>query len=643
MSGPAQAEAHGGAPASGGRDPRQFAGLALGALGVVYGDIGTSPLYALRECVNTGPGGHGVPPTPENVLGLLSLVLWALLVAVTGKYLGFVLRADNQGEGGILALFALVEQMTRSGRNHAVSALLLLGLFGAGLLVGDGVITPVVSVFGAVEGLEVVTPALEPLVVPITCAILIALFAVQRSGTGRIGRAFGPVMAAWFLALAVAGLNALRLEPGVLAAVNPLWALRFMAENGAVGFLLLGSVVLVITGAEALYADLGHFGRAPIRAAWLAVALPALLLNYFGQGAALLRDPSVATNPFYALAPGWTLYPMLALATAAAVIASQALISGVFSLTRQAVQLGLWPRARIVHTSAAEEGQIYVPEVNWALLVACLVLALEFGGSSALAAAYGVSVTGTMVITSLLFAVVARVRFGWSLATTGLMLAAFLAIDLSFFAANLAKLFHGGWLPLLMGAAVFTIMTTWRTGRMALANSREMRSLPLDLFLADVAATRPLRVPGTAVVMSGSSDGAPVVLLHHFKHNRTLHARIVLFNVATDRRPRVHAPERVKFVDLGAGFFRVDARVGFMQDPDVPGLLREARAQGLEIDLEQASYFLGRESLLTNGPARLARWRKALFAFLSRNARPATQFFGLPPNRVVELGAQVEL
>jgi KUP system potassium uptake protein len=639
MSGPNEGDA----PPSGARDPKQFTGLALGALGVVYGDIGTSPLYALRECVNTGPGGHGVPPTPENVLGLLSLVLWALLVAVTGKYLWFVLRADNHGEGGILALFALVEEMTRGARTRAVNALLLLGLFGAGLLVGDGVITPVVSVFGAVEGLEVVAPALEPLIVPLTCAILIALFAVQRSGTERIGRAFGPVMAAWFAALAVAGVWSLASEPRVLAAVNPIWAVRFLAETGREGFLLLGSVVLVITGAEALYADLGHFGRAPIRAAWLTIALPALVLNYFGQGAALLRDPAAAANPFYALAPGWTLYPMLALATAAAVIASQALISGVFSLTRQAVLLGLWPRARIVHTSADEAGQIYVPEVNWALLVACLIIALQFRGSSALAAAYGVSVTGTMVITSLLFALVARARFGWSLPATVALLVAFLAIDLSFFAANVAKLFHGGWLPLLIGAAVFTIMTTWRTGRAALASSREMKSLPLGAFLADVGATRPLRVPGTAVVMSGTPDGVPVVLLHHFKHNRTLHERVVLLSVATDRQPRVQAPDRVTLEDLGHGFFRVNARVGFMQDPDVPSLLREAQPLGLEIEPGQASYFLGRESLLTNGPAPLARWRKALFAFLSRNARPATQYFGLPPNRVVELGAQVEL
>lgn len=639
MSGPNEGDA----PHSGARDPKQLAGLALGALGVVYGDIGTSPLYALRECVNTGPGGHGVAPTPENVLGLLSLVFWALLVAVTGKYLWFVLRADNHGEGGILALFALVEEMTRSARTRSVNVLLLLGLFGAGLLVGDGVITPVVSVFGAVEGLGVVAPALEALIVPLTCAILIGLFAVQRSGTERIGRAFGPVMAAWFAALAISGVWSLVSEPHVLAAVNPLWAVRFLAATGAEGFLLLGSVVLVITGAEALYADLGHFGRVPIRAAWLTIALPALLLNYFGQGAALLRDPAAAANPFYALAPGWTLYPMLALATAAAVIASQALISGVFSLTRQAVQLGFWPRARIVHTSADEAGQIYVPEVNWALLVACLIIALQFRGSSALAAAYGVSVTGTMVITSLLFALVARVRFGWSLPATIGLLVAFLAIDLSFFAANLAKLFHGGWLPLLVGAAVFTIMTTWRTGRAALASSREMKSLPLGAFLADVGATRPLRVPGTAVVMSGTPDGVPVVLLHHFKHNRTLHERVVLFSVTTDRQPRVQAPDRVTLEDLGHGFFRVNARVGFMQDPDVPSLLREARPLGLEIEPGQASYFLGRESLLTNGPAPLARWRKALFAFLSRNARPATQFFGLPPNRVVELGAQVEL
>ena len=639
MSGPQQnGPAH--APA---RSSKERSALALGALGVVYGDIGTSPLYALRECVNTGPGGHGVPPTPENVLGLLSLVFWALALVVTLKYLWFVLRADNQGEGGILALFALVEGGSGRQRSRGVGALLLLGIFGAGLLVGDGVITPVVSVFGAVEGLEVLEPSLETLIVPITLAILVGLFAVQRFGTGRIGRAFGPVMALWFLALSVTGVVAIWREPSVLAAISPFWAIRFLHDAGFAGFLLLGSVVLVITGAEALYADLGHFGREPIRRAWLVAVLPALLLNYFGQGAALLRDPSAAANPFYALTPGWTLYPMLALATAAAVIASQALISGVFSMTRQAVQLGYWPRTRIVHTSADEAGQIYVPGVNWALMIACVCIALAFEGSSKLAAAYGVSVTGTMIITSVLFAYVAHRRFGWHPAATIALLALFLAMDASLFAANLAKLTHGGWLPLVIGGVFFVLMTTWRAGRDALGGSREMRSLPLDVFLADVAATKPIRVPGTAVVLSGTPEGVPVVLLHHFKHNRMLHERIVLLNVETDRRPRVPAPERVGAEELGHGFFRVRARVGFMQDANVPALLEQARAFGLEIDPAQVSYFLGRESLLTTGPAKLARWRKSLFALMSRNARPATQFFGLPPNRVVELGAQVEL
>jgi KUP system potassium uptake protein len=542
----------------------------------------------------------------------------------------------------VLALFALVEGK-HGPRSRGVSVLLLLGIFGAGLLVGDGVITPVVSVFGALEGIEVVAPALAPAIVPATVAILILLFVAQRRGTAQIGRAFGPVMALWFSALAVAGIASIWQEPRVLVAANPLWAARFLVHSGATGFLLLGSVVLVITGAEALYADLGHFGRAPIRAAWLGVVLPALLLNYFGQGAMLLRDPSAASSPFYALTPGWTLYPMLALATAAAVIASQALISGVFSLTRQAVQLGYWPRTRIIHTSASTAGQIYVPEVNWALLAACVWLAISFRGSSQLAAAYGVSVTGTMVITSLLFAHIARTRFGWSPAAVAGLLALFLALDLAFFSANVVKIAHGGWLPLAIGAAVFAVMTTWRSGRDALANAREMRSLPLDLFLADVAATKPARVAGTAVVMSGTPEGVPVVLLHHFKHNRTLHEKIILLSVATERRPRVSEGFRVRLEELGHGFFRLSARVGYMQDPDVPALLREASASGLQVDPATASYFLGRESLLTTGPAKMAGWRKALFAFLSRNARPATQYFGLPPNRVVELGAQVEL
>jgi KUP system potassium uptake protein len=633
---------HGGSAHGRARSPKELAALALGALGVVYGDIGTSPLYALRECVNTGPGGHGVAPTPEHVLGLLSLVFWALVLVVTLKYLVFVLRADNEGEGGILTLFSLVESGNAGGRKPP-RVLLLLGLLGAGLLAGEGMITPAVSVFGAVEGLESRLPEMKPLIVPLTVAIIVALFAVQRSGTARIGRAFGPVMVCWFAALAVAGVRGIALEPGVLAALNPLWGARFLLESGATGFLLLGSVVLVITGTEALYADLGHFGREPIRAAWFAVVLPALVLNYFGQGAILLRDPSAAENPFYALTPGWTLYPMLALATAAAVIASQALISGVFSLTRQAVQLGYWPRTRIVHTSAREVGQIYVPEVNWALMLACVAIAIGFGGSAELAAAYGISVTGTMIITSLLFGYVAVARFRWSPLAVAALVALFLVIDVSFFSANLVKLVAGGWLPLAIGAALFTVMTTWRAGRAALAGSREMRSLPLGVFLADVKATRPMRVPGTAVVMSGTADGVPVVLLHHFKHNRTLHDRVVLLSVATDRRPRVPLAERVRLEELGQNFFRVSARVGFMQDADVPSLLEEARSLGLDIDPEQASYFLGRESLLTSGPAPIARWRKSLFAFLSRNARPATQFFNLPPNRVVEMGAQVEL
>jgi KUP system potassium uptake protein len=416
-----------------------------------------------------------------------------------------------------------------------------------------------------------------------------------------------------------------------------------MAENGTLGLLLLGSVVLVITGAEALYADLGHFGRAPIRVAWFGVALPGLLLNYLGQGALLLEDPGAASNPFYALTPGWTLYPMLALATMAAVIASQALISGMFSLTRQAVQLGYWPRMRIVHTSAREEGQIYVPGVNWVLMCACVALVLAFGGSSALASAYGVAVTGTMTITSLLFFRVVRTRFGWSLPAAAATTALFLLVDLSFLSANLAKIWDGGWLPLLVGAAVFTVLTTWRRGREALAGSFEARSLPLPAFVEDVARTRPLRVPGTAVVMSRSGDGVPVVLLHHFKHNQTLHERIVLLTVITERRPRVPLKERVELQDLGEGFHRLHARVGFMQDADVPELLKQASALGLDVDPRTASYFLGRETLLTTGRAPLARWRKSLFAVLSRNARSATDFFGLPPNRVVEIGAQLEL
>jgi len=627
-------------PGSSPRSPRELGALSLAALGVVFGDIGTSPLYALRECVSEA---HGVPPTPENVLGILSLVTWALILVVTVKYLIFIMRADNDGEGGILALYALVMPRRGGAAGPGLAVLLLLGLFGAGLLFGEGAITPVISILGAMEGLEVRVPAFAPLVVPITGAILILLFLVQRNGTGRIGGVFGWVMLLWFVAIVIAGAPAIAREPQVLAAANPWLAASFFIEHRTQAFVLLGSVVLVITGAEALYADMGHLGRRPIRLAWLGVVLPSLLVNYYGQGAMVIHDPSAAANPFWALTPGWTLYPMLVLATAAAVIASQALISGVFSLTRQAVQLGYWPRVRVVHTSAQEEGQVYIPDVNYLLMAACIALLLMFPSSSALAAAYGIAVTGTMIISSLLFFLVARQRFGWSLGRALALVAGFLILDVAFFSANAGKLLSGGWVPLVIGAFVFTVMTTWRRGRGELAAAIAKQSLPLDLFLADVAATRPIRVPGTAVFMTSNQGSAPVVLLHHFKHNKVLHARVVLLSVVSEHVPKVKREDMVEVTDLGHGFWLVLAHVGFMQEPNVPALLFQCRDDGLHFEPSETSYYLGRESLLTTGRAPLSRWRKILFAYLSRNARPATQFFHLPPNRVVELGAQIEL
>ena len=623
------------------RTPREVAALSLGALGVVYGDIGTSPLYAIQECVS---GPHAVAATHDNVLGVLSLVLWSLLLVVALKSLVFILRADNEGEGGILALFALVASTQKNGGNgRRIAVLLMLGIFGAGLLYGDGMITPVISILGAMEGLGVRAPALAPAVVPVTIAILVGLFVVQRHGTGPLGKAFGVVMLVWFVVIAVAGVRGIAMRPAVLAALNPWWGLRFMIDNGWHGFFLLGSVFLAVTGSEALYADMGHFGRTAIRIGFNALVLPALVLNYFGQGAVVLADPAAAASPFYALAPGWTLYPMLVLATAAAVIASQALISGVFSVTRQAMQLGYWPRLRVLHTSAREEGQIYIPEMNYLLLVGCIALTIGFGSVSAIAAAYGIAVTGTMMITSLLFYVVARRLMGWGAKAAAALVGMFLVVDVAFFAANAVKIAAGGWFPLAMGAAVFLMMTTWHRGRVLFARRIAEESLGLEPFLADIEQVKPHRVAGTSVFMTSNVGVTPGVLLHYFKHSKVLHQNVVLFTVRNERVPKVGGTSAVEVRKLDQGFWSVVARVGFMQDPDVPAILGQASRQGLEVDLEDVSYYLGRETLLTGGRAPMARWRKALFSFLSRNARPATQFFHLPPNRVVEIGAQIEL
>jgi KUP system potassium uptake protein len=619
-----------------------LAKLSLGALGVVYGDIGTSPLYAIKECFGKE---HGLAVSPANVLGVLSLVIWALLLVVVVKYLTFVMRADNRGEGGILALFALVQpKKQQQSPLKRKFILMMLALFGAALLYGDGMITPVISVLGAVEGLSERSTAFTPWVVPITAIILIGLFLVQRRGTGSVGAIFGPAMLIWFAAIAFTGVRAVLANPSVLWAVNPVHAVRFMMEHRFHGFLVLGSVVLAITGGEALYADMGHFGRKPIRTAWFFVAMPALLANYFGQGAALLTQGAEARdNPFYALTPGWEVYPMVVIATVAAVIASQALISGVFSLTQQAVQLGYWPRVRIVHTSGEAAGQIYIPEINWILLVACLALTFGFRSSTALAAAYGIAVTGTMSITSMLFYVVCREKWGWSRLSAGTVVALFLVVDIAFLGANLNKVENGGWFPIAIAVCVFTVMTTWRRGRAELAKWLTSATMPTDLFLTDIAQQKPHRVPGTAVFMTSLPDGIPAVLLHHLKHNKVLHEQVVLLSIQTEDVPVVGGKDRVQVEPLGHGFYRVNAHYGFMQSPNVLKTLRRASLQGLPFDPASTSFYLGRETLLTSGKSPMARWRKKLFAFLARNARTATAYFGLPPNRVVELGTQVEL
>ena len=615
---------------------RRLLALSLGALGVVYGDIGTSPLYALRECFH---GEHGVAVIPVNVLGILSLVMWSLVLVISIKYLGFVLRADNRGEGGILALVALAVPRY-APRNRAWLA--LLGLFGASLLYGDGMLTPAISVLSAVEGLEVITPAFRPLVIPATVAILLALFAIQSRGTGRVGALFGPVVIVWFLTIAALGVHGIAKDPAVLQAVSPHYAVRFFAANGFHGFAVLAAVFLVVTGGEALYADMGHFGPRPIRLGWFGLALPALLLNYFGQGALLLTNPESASNPFFLLAPDWATVPLVALATAATVIASQALISGAFSLTQQAIQLGFVPRLAISHTSAQERGQIYVAPVNWMLAVAACALVIGFGSSSNLAAAYGMSVTANMAITTVLLCVVANLRWGWRTAAIALG-AAFLPIDLAFFGSNLLKFTHGGWFTLMVAAIVYMLMTTWKRGRNVLRERLEEASLPLDLFLPDLGTSTLPRVPGTAVFLTGDPAGTPPALLHNIKHNKVVHERTILLTLLTEDVPYVAEEERVTVKTLDQGFARLVARYGFMETPDVPPLLEKIEARGLSIDLDQVSYFLGREQLISTGASGMGRWREALFAFLSRNAQSATVYFRVPPNRVVELGAQVEL
>jgi KUP system potassium uptake protein len=613
---------------------RRLLALALGALGVVYGDIGTSPLYALRECFF---GSHSVPPTPLNVLGVMSLIFWSLIIVISIKYLVFVMRADNRGEGGILALMSLIRTRA-SGR----WVLVALGLFGAALLYGDGMITPAISVLSAVEGLEVATSFFAPYVQPITVAILVGLFLLQRRGTGRIGALFGPVMAAWFVTLAALGLSWIVREPGVLAAVNPWHAVRFFLHDGVRGFLVLGSVFLVATGGEALYADMGHFGRRPIRLAWFTLVLPSLLLNYFGQSALLLASPKGLEHPFYNLAPSWALYPLVVLSTVATVIASQAVISGAFSLTLQAVQLGYSPRVEIVHTSEEEAGQIYIPDVNWVLMAATLGLVVGFRESSRLAAAYGMAVTTTMVITTLLAYVVAREKWGWSRLRASLVMSSFLVLDLAFFGANLVKIPHGGWFPLLVAGLVYLLMNTWKLGQQLVAEHFRERALPLAEFIHSLEPGRPLRVPGTAIFLTTTPDYTPLALLHNLKHNRVLHEQVIVMTVATEEVPRLSPDDRVEVEPLEKGFSRLTARYGFVQQPSAQDVLDCARQDGLYLDLMETTFFVGRTTLIPRDPRGMALWRKRLFVRLGRNAQRFTDFFRIPVDRVVELGVQVE-
>ncbi len=612
--------------------------LSLTALGVVYGDIGTSPLYAIRECFY---GAHGVPVSHDNVLGVLSLIVWTLVILVTIKYHVYIIRADNKGEGGILALMALARSCAISARVQKF--VLALGLFGAALLYGDGMLTPAISVLSAVEGLEVATPFFTPYVIPITVGILTVLFLFQSRGTTKVGIVFGPIIMAWFAFLAVLGLVSIVKEPSVLAAFHPKYAMYFLLQNGLTGYLVMGAVFLVATGGEALYADLGHFSERSIQIDWFFIAGPALLLNYFGQGALLLRDAEAAHNPFYMLVPQWALYPTVALATMATVIASQAVISGVFSLTRQAVQLGFAPRARIIHTSSQEIGQIYIPSVNWVLLLATVALVIGFRRSTNLAAAYGVAVSVTMLITTLLAYIVSRHLWGWKLPAALGVSGAFLIADTAFFGANAVKIFQGGWFPLLVAAAVTMLFMTWRKGQDLLAMLQKETSLPLTQFVREAKEGGIARVPGTAIFLSGSTDITPSALLHNLKHNRILHQQNFFVTVQTEEVPRLLEGDRFKVESLSRDFHKVIIRYGFMEDPNIPAVLAAVQERGFDLNPHTATYILSDNTLVTSKHGRMASWRLHVFSFLYRNALKPTQFFRLPYNQVVEIGRQIQL
>ena len=614
--------------------------LTLAALGVVFGDIGTSPLYAVREVFH---GDGALTANHDNVLGVLSLIVWSLIVVISLKYLLFVMRAHNRGEGGVLVLTWLAAP--RASRKISVfsQSVLYMGLFGSALLFGDGVITPAISVLSAIEGLNVAAPALGPLVIPLTLVILFGLFYSQHLGSGRIGSIFGPVILAWFITIGTLGFLGALENPEVFSALDPSWAVRFFMTNGWAGVLALGAVFLVVTGGEALYADMGHFGRKPIQRGWFFAALPALLLNYFGQGALLLSEPSAADNPFYKLAPSWMLYPLVLLATSATVIASQALISGVFSLTRQAVQLGYSPRVRVIHTSSHEIGQIYIPQMNWILFALTAWLVVSFGSSSALASAYGIAVSMTMVITTILTGIVAANWWKWNRLAVAAVVTPLLAVDATFLAANMTKIERGGWVPLAIGLAVFTLMTTWRTGRRILKERMRDKSVFVEEFLKHVEASKPVRIPGAAVFMTGDQKVAPLALAHNMKHNKALHAKNVLLTVIFKETPTFPSEDRIELETFAHDFHRVVARYGFMETPDIHDIVEACNDKGLRLEMKDITFFLGRETLTPSESPGMAIWREHLFSFMSRNAERATAYFNIPPDQVIEVGIQVEI
>ncbi|MBC3870552.1 potassium transporter Kup [Undibacterium oligocarboniphilum] len=614
-------------------------GLTLAAIGIVYGDIGTSPLYTMKEVFSAE---HGLPLTEANIFGVVSLILWGLFIIVAVKYVTLILRADNRGEGGIMALTALaLESVGKSSRWQFL--LLILGLFGAALFYGDGVITPAISVLSAIEGLEVATPAFNPYVVPITLVVLIGLYSVQSKGTAGIGKWFGPIMLIWFFTLAAMGLYNIIRSPVILGALNPWHAVHFLMEYRWLAFLALGAVVLAFTGAEALYADMGHFGSKPIRVAWFMIVFPALGLNYLGQGALLLTNPAAVSNPFYQQLGAWSVYPLVVLSAIATVIASQATISGTFSMTKQAISLGLLPRMNIVHTSSNEIGQIYIPAVNWLQLAVVIAAVVGFSSSSNLASAYGIAVTGTMLVTSLLTFFV--IRYGWKLnpllcfAATGF----FLTIDFAFFSANVLKIIHGGWFPLVLGITMFTVMVTWKRGRELVFENLKKHAIPLEDFLSSLFISLPIRVAGTAIFLRGEADGVPHALLHNLSHNKIIHDRVVFLTLHNKEIPWVPMADRIKITDLSHQCYQIDVNYGFKDEPDIPKVLEQCATQGLKFEPMETSYFISRQTIISRPGSGMAFWREMLFVAMSRNASDAADYYQIPPNRVIEVGSQVEI